>query len=98
MNEDQLKTLVECEQRSKSNTKRIDRLEENYDVLNKLTTSVEVMANNMDTMSKSLDQVNARLTEQESKPGKRWEAVVEKIIFLVIGAVVAYIFARIGLS
>lgn len=98
MNEDQLKTLVECEQRSKSNTKRIDRLEENYDALNKLTTSVEVMATKMDTMSQSLDQVNARLSEQESKPGKRWEAVVEKIIFLVIGAVVAYIFARIGLS
>lgn len=98
MNEDQLKTLVECEQRSKSNTKRIDRLEANYDALNKLTTSVEVMATKMDTMSQSLDQVNARLSEQESKPGKRWEAVVEKIIFLVIGAVVAYIFARIGLS
>lgn len=98
MNEDQLKTLVECEQRSKSNTKRIDRLEENYDALNKLTTSVEVMATKMDTMSQSLDQVNTRLSEQESKPGKRWEAVVEKIIFLVIGAVVAYIFARIGLS
>lgn len=98
MNEDQLKTLVECEQRSKSNTKRIDRLEENYDALNKLTTSVEVMATKMDTMSQSLDQVNARLSEQESKPGKRWEAVVEKVIFLVIGAVVAYVFARIGLS
>ena len=98
MNEDQLKTLVECEQRSKSNTKRIDRLDANYDALNKLTTSVEVMATKMDTMSQSLDQVNARLSEQESKPGKRWEAVVEKVIFLVIGAVVAYIFARIGLS
>lgn len=98
MNEDQIKTLVECEQRSKSNTKRIDRLEENYDALNKLTTSVEVMATKMDTMSQSLDQVNARLSEQESKPGKRWEAVVEKIIFLVIGAIVAYVFARIGLS
>ena len=98
MNEDQLKTLVECEQRSKSNTKRIDRLEANYDALNKLTTSVEVMATKMDTMSQSLDQVNARLSEQESKPGKRWEAVVEKVVFLVIGAIVAYIFARIGLS
>lgn len=98
MNEEQLKTLVECVQRSKSNTKRIDRLEENYDALNKLTTSVEVMASKMDTMSQSLDQVNARLSEQESKPGKRWDAVVEKVIFLVVGAVVAYIFASIGLS
>lgn len=98
MNEDQLKVLVECEQRSKSNTKRIDRLEENYDALNKLTTSVEVMATKMDSMSKSLDKVNARLSEQEAKPGKRWEAVVEKVIFLVIGAVIAFLFAKLGLS
>lgn len=97
MNEEQLKTLVECEQRSKSNTKRIDRLEENYDALNKLTTSVEVMATKMDSMSQSLDQVNARLSEQEAKPGKRWESVVEKIIFLVVGAVVAFLFAKIGM-
>ena len=98
MNEDQLKVLVECEQRSKSNTKRIDRLEENYDALNKLTTSVEVMATKMDSMSKSLDQVNSRLSDQEAKPGKRWEAVVEKVIFLVIGAVIAFLFAKLGLS
>lgn len=98
MNEEQIKTLVECEQRSKSNTKRIDRLEVNYDALNKLTTSVEVMATKMDTMSQSLEQVNSRLAEQEAKPGKRWEAVVEKIIYIVIGAVIAFLFARIGLS
>ena len=98
MNDEQLKTLVECEQRSKSNTKRIDRLEENYDALNKLTTSVEVMASKMDSMSKSLDKVNTRLSEQEAKPGKRWEAVVEKVIFLVIGAVIAFLFAKLGLS
>ena len=98
MNEEQLKTLVECEQRSKSNQKRIDRLEENYDALNKLTTSVEVMATKMDTMSQSLEQVNTRLAEQEAKPGKRWEAVVEKVLFLAIGAVMAYLFAKFGLS
>ena len=98
MNEDQLKTLVECEQRSKSNTKRIDRLEENYDALNKLTTSVEVMATKMDNMSQSLEKVNERLSEQEAKPGKRWEAVVEKVIFLVVGAVIAFLFAKLGIS
>ena len=98
MNEDQLKTLVECDQRSKSNTKRIDRLEENYDALNKLTTSVEVMATKMDNMSHSLEKVNARLSEQEAKPGKRWEAVVEKVIFLVVGGVIAFLLTQLGLS
>ena len=36
MTDEQLKTLVECEQRSKSNTHRLDKLEEQWEVLNKL--------------------------------------------------------------
>ena len=97
MNEEQIKTLVECDQRSKSNTKRIDKLEANYEALNKLTTSVEVLATKVDTMNENLNEVRDKVDEQTAKPGKRWEAIVEKVIFLVVGAVVAFLFAKIGL-
>lgn len=97
MNEDQLKTLVECEQRSKSNTKRLDAMEENYKALNELTSTVKVMATKMDNMNESLKDVSAKVDEQAAKPGKRWESVVEKIIFLALGAFVAFLFAKIGL-
>lgn len=96
MNEEQIKTLVECDQRSKSNTKRIDKLEANYEALNKLTTSVEVLATKVDTMNENLNEVRDKVDEQTAKPGKRWEAIVEKVIFLVVGAVVAFLFAKIG--
>lgn len=96
MNEEQLKTLVECEQRSKSNTKRIDKLEANYEALNKLTTSVEVMATKLDTMNESLKEVSDKVAEQASKPGKRWESIVEKVLLVVVSAVVVYALARIG--
>lgn len=96
MNEEQIKTLVECDQRSKSNTKRIDKLEANYEALNKLTTSVEVLATKVDTMNANLNEVRDKVDEQTAKPGKRWEAIVEKVIFLVVGAVVAFLFAKIG--
>ena len=36
--------LVAVEQRSKSNSHRIDKLEGDFDVLNRLATAVEVMA------------------------------------------------------
>ena len=96
MNEEQLKTLVECEQRSKSNTKRIDKLEANYEALNKLTTSVEVMATKLDTMNESLKEVSDKVAEQASKPGKRWESIVEKVLLVVVSAVVVYALAKIG--
>lgn len=97
MTEDQLKALVECEQRSKSNTHRIDKLEANYEALTKLTTSVEVMATKLDTMSENLKAFSAKVEEQAAKPGKRWETVVEKIIILLVGGIVAFVLARIGL-
>jgi hypothetical protein len=89
--------LVEADQRSKSNTHRLDKLEEQWEVLNKLAVSVEKMGLNLATMDKTIQKLDAKVEEQESKPGKRWEALVEKVVFLFVGAVAAYVFSRIGL-
>lgn len=97
MNDDQIKMLVEADQRSKSNTHRLDKLEEQWEVLNKLAVSVEKMGINLATMDKTIQKLDAKVEEQEAKPGKRWEALVEKVVFLFVGAVAAYVFARIGL-
>ncbi len=96
MNEEQIKTLVECEQRSKSNTKRLDKLEANYEALSKLTTSVEVMATKLDAMNNNLKEVSEKVDEQAAKPAKRWETIVEKILLVVVSAVVVYALAKIG--
>lgn len=97
MNDEQIKMLVEADQRSKSNTHRLDKLEEQWEVLNKLAVSVEKMGINLVTMDKTIQRLDAKVEEQEAKPGKRWEALVEKVVFLFVGAVAAYVFSRIGL-
>lgn len=97
MNDEQIKMLVEADQRSKSNTHRLDKLEEQWEVLNKLAVSVEKMGINLATMDKTIQRLDAKVEEQEAKPGRRWEALVEKVVFLFVGAVAAYVFSRIGL-
>lgn len=97
MNDDQIKMLVEADQRSKSNTHRLDKLEEQWEVLNKLAVSVEKMGINLATMDKTIQKLDAKVEEQEMKPGKHWEALVEKVIFLFVGAVAAYVFSHLGL-
>jgi len=96
VNDEQLKMLVECEQRSKSNTHRLDKLEQQWEVLNKLAVSVEKMGINLATMDKTIQKLDAKVEEQEAKPGKRWEAVVEKVIMLLVAAVAGYVFSQIG--
>lgn len=97
MNEDQVRTLVECEQRSKSNSHRLDRLEANWEALNKLAVSVETMGVNIANMDKTIQKLDRKVEEQAAKPAKRWEAVAEKAILVVVGAVIAWMLSRIGM-
>ena len=89
--------LVETEARSKSNTHRIDKLEQSTEAINRLATSVEVMATKQDTMNDNLDKIAGKVEQIEAEPGKRWKSVVEKVTLLVVAAVVGYILARVGL-
>ena len=98
MNEDQIKTLTECEQRSKSNTHRLDKLEQNYEALNRLTVSVETMGVSLKNMDQSMQKLDARMGEMESKPGKRWDDLVKTVIGIVVGALLALAFTHIGIQ
>ena len=80
--------LAETEARSKSNTHRIDKLEQSTEAINRLATSVEVMATKQDTMNENLDKIAGKVEQIEAEPGKRWKSVVEKVTLLVVAAVV----------
>ena len=89
--------LAETEARSKSNTHRIDKLEQSTEAINRLAPSVEVMATKQDPMNDNLDKIDGKVEQIEAEPGKRWKSVVEKVTLLVVAAVVGYILARVGL-
>ena len=98
MNEEQIRTLTECEQRSKANQHRLDKLEQNYEALNRLTVSVETMGVKLGNLDKTMQKLDARMEEQEAKPGKRWDGLVTTLIGVIVGAVMAVVFSHIGLS
>lgn len=52
--------LAETESRSKSNTHRIDRLEKSADALNRLATSIEVMATEQGHQTEAIKGVMLR--------------------------------------
>ena len=89
--------LTEVDQRCKSNTRRLDKMEGALDALNKLATSVEVMTHKITDMDSSLQKLDARVEAQESKPGKRWDSLVSTIIGIVVGAIMALVFSKIGI-
>lgn len=90
--------LTAVEQRSKSNSHRLETLEKHTDALNTLATSVAVMAERVETTGDKVDSLCADVQEMKSEPGKRWKLVVEKVIYIVVAAVMGFILARLGLG
>lgn len=88
--------LQETTDRSTRNEGRIKKLESESAVLHQFATSVAVMAEQMKTMNSSVLTLTTEVEELRDKPGKRWDSLVDKIIWAVAGAVVAYIIAKMG--
>lgn len=91
------KRLADVENRAKSNTKRLDKLEESTEAINKLATSVEVMATKQDGIVTTLERLDTKVENIEAKPAKRWENIVEKVIVAVVAALVGAALAHFGL-
>lgn len=89
--------LTEVEERSKSNTHRIDELERRQNNVEKLATSVEVLATQQKSLKEDIGEIKTDVKTMASKPAKRWESVVEKIILTIVAAIVVFLLAKVGL-
>lgn len=86
------------EQRSKSNTHRIDKLEEQQKQLSDLVSAVAVLAERQNQIGDDVNSIKRELKTLAEKPAKRWDGVVDKIISAIIAAIMGYALARIGLG
>ena len=90
--------LQETTDRSLRNEGRIKKLEGEHDVLQKLATSVAVMAEQIKTMNNSISALTGEVEEIKEKPGKKWDGMVDKIVWAVAAAVLGFVLAQVGLQ
>lgn len=89
--------LTEVDQRAKSNTRRIDKLELSTDALNELTIAVKEMVLKQNYVADTVDKLDKKVEALEQKPAKRWDGLVDKIILTIVAALVGFGLARLGL-
>lgn len=89
--------LAACEERAKSNSHRIGKLEESTDVLNQLAKNMGIMAEKQKQMVDSVEKLDGKVTALEQKPAKRWDSLISKIILTLTAAFLAYLLSKIGL-
>ena len=91
------KRLTEIEERSKSNSHRIDKIEQRQDNLDELVGTVKVLAVREENVENDVKEIKGDVKSLTGKSGKMWDSIVEKIIMIIVAAVVGFVLAKIGL-
>lgn len=89
--------VTAVEERSKSNTRRIEEMEKRQDDLEMLASSVSALAIREERMESDVKEIKADVKLLTGKPAKKWESMEEKVLLAFVAAVVGFILAQVGL-
>ena len=91
------KRLTACEERSKSNSHRLEEVERRQDNLDELVGTVKTLADREQRVENDVKEIKADVKEINGKPGRMWESLVEKVIWAIVAGVIGFFLAQIGL-
>lgn len=89
--------LTEVEERSKSNSHRLDDVEKRQDDLDDLVSSVKILADREARVETDVQEIKSDVKSIKEKPGKKWESFWDKVLWAVVAAVLGFLLARFGL-
>ena len=89
--------LTEVEDRSKSNVKRLDALEKRQDNFDELLGTVKVLAVREEHVENDVKEIKNDVKNLTEKPAKKWDSLVEKVLTVLIGAILGLALSKIGL-
>lgn len=90
--------LTEIDARGKSNTHRLDKVEERQNNLDALVSTVATMANEQEHIKEDVTEIKSDVKTLTSKPGKHWDELVDRIIWTILAAALGFLLARFGLG
>lgn len=83
--------LTEVEDRSKSNSHRIEEVEKRQDNLDKLVASVSILKSEQEHIQSDVQEIKHDVKDMKATPGKRWDGLVDKLIAILAGAFLAWL-------
>lgn len=89
--------LSKVEERSKSNSHRIEELEKRQDNLDKIVNTVSLLDEREKRVENDVKEIKTDVKNLTSIPARRWEGLVTQVITLLVAGIVGFILAKIGL-
>lgn len=90
--------LTQVEDRTKSNTHRLDEVERRQNNLDELVSTVKVLAVREEAVESDVKEIKKDVKEMNGKAGKKWDSLMNLIISAVAGGVVGLFLAQLGLA
>lgn len=76
---------------------RLKKLEDVVEKISEIAASVQLLAQNVATMTKELERQGKRLEAIENEPADKWRKLTWFVITAVGGGVIGFILSKIGL-
>ena len=84
--------LAEHEEKLHRCKGRIEKLEKETDVLRKLATSVELMAQQSKQTNSKIDDLRADVNSLKAEPKKKWDLLVSGLVSAAVGLILGFLF------
>ena len=85
------------EDENKRQNERLKKLEDVVEKISEIAASVQLLAQNMDTMSKELARQCEGLKRLEEEPADKWKKLTWLIVTGVGGAILGFVLSKLGL-
>lgn len=97
MNKDEIKKMEEINQRSKSNTKRLDQHDKKISELNNVYVALTKVDTKVEKVTEDVSEIKGDLKEIKDKPNKRLDQIIGYLLSAIIGGIIGYLFLKMGL-
>ncbi len=87
-NEEMAVALADVDARARSNTHRLDKMEERQDNLDKLVTAVAGVQKDLEHTQQDVGEIKSNVKAMMDGPKKHWDAAIVAIITGIVSALV----------
>ncbi len=93
-----IEKVTRIEERSKSNSKRLDDHDNRIDNLEKTYSIMEKMDYRMGKVETAIDNIDKKLDDQQGEKGKKWDKLIDYIFYTILGILLSYIAIKLGMK
>lgn len=98
MERDDIERLVDIDNRSRSNMKRLDNHESRLEELEKTYVVMQQMDYRMGNLESSVNDISTKLDKRLEEKGKKWDKLIDYLFYFILAALLGYIAYSLGLK